>query len=321
MPVEIDKSDRTELKTHFVRNAIPTESNFADLIDAMINQRDDGVAKPPDGPLSIEATANQSKAIDFYGSFGDRTPSWSISLNGQPDPRKTPIPGLAVNDAAGQPQLFLDAKTGALGVGTSSVHSDGLAVSGSTRLLAGSNPIRFTSQWTAFPDAVLNHAEICNDTTNYKTLMIVGNRSAGLQGNFLGRRVSVWDRLEVNGTLSVSRQEAWQPAKFTRSGGFPARFVWTNYGSSYSGAQFFKDSIGIVHLRGMIKAPAPAVGTIVFTLPAGYRPAHQELFGVACAPNPPNSARVDIRTNGALIVSACNDPRWVTLSGITFQAA
>jgi hypothetical protein len=39
-------------------------------------------------------------------------------------------------------------------------------------------------------------AEICNDTTSYKTLMLLGNRSAGL-----GRRVSVWDRLDVNGAL------------------------------------------------------------------------------------------------------------------------
>ena len=51
-------------------------------------------------------------------------------------------------------------------------------------------------QWSGTPDRVTNVAEICNDTGNYKTLMIVGNKSAGL-----GRRVSVWDRLEVNGTL------------------------------------------------------------------------------------------------------------------------
>src|SRR5262249_5586009 len=51
------------------------------------------------------------------------------------------------------------------------------------------NPIRFTSQWSSFPDLVTNHAEISNDTNAFKTLMIVGNRSAGLGG---ARRVSVW---------------------------------------------------------------------------------------------------------------------------------
>lgn len=63
-------------------------------------------------------------------------------------------------------------------------------------MLLGSNPINFTSGWTASPDAVTNVAEISNDVGGFKTLMIVGNRSGGL-----GRRVSVWDRFEVNGTF------------------------------------------------------------------------------------------------------------------------
>jgi hypothetical protein len=74
----------------------------------------------------------------------------------------------------------------------------GMDVTGNVEFLSGSNPIRVSSGWTAFPDPVTNKAEISNDTGTYKTLMIVGNQSAGL-----GRRVSVWDRLEVNGTLEV----------------------------------------------------------------------------------------------------------------------
>jgi hypothetical protein len=66
-------------------------------------------------------------------------------------------------------------------------------------MLADSNPIRFSAGWTGFPDGIANGAEISNDIGTYKTLMIVGNRSAGV-----GRRVSVWDRLEVNGLLSIS---------------------------------------------------------------------------------------------------------------------
>jgi hypothetical protein len=73
---------------------------------------------------------------------------------------------------------------------------DTLEVAGTARLCAASNPIRFTDRWTAFPDPVTNRAEISNDTGAFKTLMIVGNRS-GPPGV---RKVSVWDRLEVNGT-------------------------------------------------------------------------------------------------------------------------
>jgi hypothetical protein len=67
---------------------------------------------------------------------------------------------------------------------------------GHLKMMAGTNPINFTDAWTGSPDAVTNVSEISNDIGTYKTLMLVGNRSAGL-----GRRVSVWDRFEVNGTF------------------------------------------------------------------------------------------------------------------------
>ncbi len=87
---------------------------------------------------------------------------------------------------------------GNVGIGTSRP-TDTLEVCGSTRILGGLNPIRITSQWTAFPDMTTNQAEICNDTTVHKALMIVGNQSAGQ-----GRKVAIWDRLDVNGILSIN---------------------------------------------------------------------------------------------------------------------
>lgn len=58
------------------------------------------------------------------------------------------------------------------------------------------NNMNFTSAWQSTPDKANNVSEISNDTGNFKTLMIVGNKSAGAE-----RRVGVWDRLEVNGFL------------------------------------------------------------------------------------------------------------------------
>ena len=69
---------------------------------------------------------------------------------------------------------------------------------GQVNILTASNPIRFSSTWTGFPDNITNGTEICNDTTNHKTLMIIGNRSAG---NL--RSVSIWDVLNVRGNLNV----------------------------------------------------------------------------------------------------------------------
>jgi hypothetical protein len=77
--------------------------------------------------------------------------------------------------------------------------SGNTSIRGQTNILTGTNPIRFSSVWTAFPDDKTNGAEICNDTTGHKTLMIVGNKSNGG-----GRRVSIWDILEVGGSFQVN---------------------------------------------------------------------------------------------------------------------
>jgi Chaperone of endosialidase len=93
--------------------------------------------------------------------------------------------------------------SGNVGIGTT-LPSDRLDVAGNFRLLTDTNPIRFTSSWSGFPDSTTNQAEICNDTGTFQTLMIVGNRSAGLLGGF-GRRVSIWDQLEVNGITKMQK--------------------------------------------------------------------------------------------------------------------
>ena len=75
--MEIKKRSRAELKSYFVKNAIPTENNFADLIDGALVQRDDGLVKLPGDPLSLEATGDdtsQKPALSLYRSFTDPQP-------------------------------------------------------------------------------------------------------------------------------------------------------------------------------------------------------------------------------------------------------
>jgi hypothetical protein len=121
--MDIPKKSRAELKAYFVKNAIPTQGNFADLIDAMVNQKEDGVAKPAGNPLCIEAAGDAGglkKAINFYESFGDANPAWAFSLNprvaaGDPATSK---PGFAISDPAGNNRLFIDRPSGNVGIGT-----------------------------------------------------------------------------------------------------------------------------------------------------------------------------------------------------------
>jgi hypothetical protein len=69
---------------------------------------------------------------------------------------------------------------------------------------------------------------------------------------------------------------------------------WSNQGEGQTVA-FYKDQLGVVHLRGIAKGGTPTEA--IFTLPPGFRPAAGPLlpFAVACLPCAPNGA-------GALVV-------------------
>jgi hypothetical protein len=100
---------REALKLRFQKNAIPTEQDFADLIDAPLNQSDDGVFKRPGQPLSVVAVESPDRCVLQLHDFGAETPSWSLCLTPEDplDPTKR-FPGLGMNDAAGNTRLFLD---------------------------------------------------------------------------------------------------------------------------------------------------------------------------------------------------------------------
>lgn len=82
--MEVTTKNRADLKEYFVKNSIPTENQFRELIDAMLNQQDDGVVKLRDQPLSIAAAgdaASEKKALSLYRDFNAPAPDWTLSLN------------------------------------------------------------------------------------------------------------------------------------------------------------------------------------------------------------------------------------------------
>lgn len=85
-------------------------------------------------------------------------------------------------------------------------------------------------------------------------------------------RVTSQGNLVVTGDLSGASltvtQQAWQAPTFVNS--------WVNYGSPYENAGYFKDSLGMVHMRGLVKNGT--VGAAIFTLPAGYRPEQERIY-------------------------------------------
>ena len=126
----------------------------------------------------------------------------------------------------------------------------------------------------------------------------------------------------VNGAVTAAKiepQQAWiQPA-------YPA-----NWGT-YAGTEpmgYFKDSLGIVHLKGNLSRTSGGVGVGIpvdlMTLPAGFRPAlsqYFELYSNNAAGSPDVSCALLIENTGAvrLYDPAC-DTRFVALNGVTFRA-
>lgn len=391
---------RAELKAYFVKNAIPTESQFAELIEGSFNKKDDGLIKIQGDPLSLEAgedDKNSKPLIHFYSGFNNQTPDWFLNLNPRTDPNDetTAKPGLNFSDNNGTSRLFIANGSGNIGIGTiEPTHTfhvktgDAVGLFESTgtqaylrlatnegmgnRVELANRPGGRLSLWTAGGKDVLNitrGGDVGIGVTEPQSkLQIVGGTDAELNGGgFLiigsltqaniaidnneiiarnngsestlhmqanggdiyihskqaGTEFVVKDngnvgigtnspsaKLHVTGGTTYLQQQDWQSVSFTNG--------WGNYGSSYNTAGYFKDSQGIVHLKGLVKGGTIGGSSTIFTLPVGYRPAKRELQIVASHPNG-SVGRCDILSNGQVLAYHGNSG-WFSLDGITFKA-
>lgn len=89
---------------------------------------------------------------------------------------------------------------------------------------------------------------------------------------------------------------------------------WANFGGGYNPAGFYKDRMGVVHLRGFIMSGV--MQQSAFVLPAGYRPANNEFFAAVS-----NFAFGSVFVDPTGAVKPWNGVNtWISLDGITFRA-
>lgn len=388
-----DKPGRDTLKGYFVKNAIPTEANFAALIDGLINQKDDGIAKLPGQPLSLQPDQNDTgleKVINFYKKFGDEKPAWTLSLNPQAKP------GWSVGDAEGSSKLFIDESSGNVGVGTSEPRAK-FHVSGRTARIGGhyattilrieatdnnylpSETVRlelhghggrakgiyisdvdnadkwFIGKGYGYDGVGVGYSGTGKTEYSENAKLFVGkNGNVGIgtvtptvtlevkglvkcsgisveeqsaihvdvdgafyryggqvyltvDDNFYIRDQGGDIKFRFNTDKGIMHQQAWQTAPFVGS--------WKNFDGPYTKAGYFKDSQGIVHLRGLVKDGS--INSTIFTLPSGYRPQYRELHGVCTNNN--TIGRLDILTGGEVIATS-GSSSWFSLDGVSFRA-
>ncbi len=94
---------------------------------------------------------------------------------------------------------------------------------------------------------------------------------------------------------------------------------WANYdsGTEYGPVGYYKDAMGIVHLRGL--AAGGTIGQNMFTLPAGFRPSAGILIFTTISTANTSAARVHIRTDGT-VAALGGGNGWIVLSGLSFIA-
>ena len=132
MPRPNSKS-RQELRSRFVRNAIPTETDFADLIAASLNQADDGVLKLPDQPLGLVRQKPDQPVLRFFADPAAEGSVWQVQLGAGDKP------GFGLAAADGKLALFVDGATGNVGIGIGAKRPEAaLHIAGNLKVEAGS---------------------------------------------------------------------------------------------------------------------------------------------------------------------------------------
>jgi cytoskeletal protein CcmA (bactofilin family) len=202
--------NRADLKSYFVKNAIPTEGNFADLVDSQLNQTDDGVFKAPGEPLAVvAASGDQKRALRLYGNY-PANPDWFISLNPAQDPANpaSSRPGFGVADGAGRTRLFIDTATGRVGIGTNnpqqqldvagSLKVDG-AITANSATIAGS--VSVGAALSANSAAIAGSATVGGALTA-NSATVSGPASVG--GALAANSATIQGLARVNGRLQVA---------------------------------------------------------------------------------------------------------------------
>jgi hypothetical protein len=101
--------------------------------------------------------------------------------------------------------------------------------------------------------------------------------------------------------------------------------TWSNRpnlaGENFNSPGFYRDRVGVVHLRGLARCTGADCGTrgttTIFKLPPGNRPGGASIFAVFAGTA---AGRLDIETDGSVVLTTGNAVDYVALDGITFRA-
>jgi hypothetical protein len=145
--------------------------------------------------------------------------------------------------------------------------------------------------------------ELDQEMLNSRFAIIVDAINGNLDSDNIADNAIITSKLADNAVTAakLEEQQAWQAVTYSNS--------WVDYdATTYYGVQYYKDSLGVVHLRGMTKSGTTTANTTMFTLPAGYRIGRKAIVSTAS-----NNAfaRVDINPDGTVVTGSGVSATWV----------
>jgi len=152
-----------------------------------------------------------------------------------------------------------------------------------------------------------------DDSSNRNIGLRIRTQKAGATAPSIIEAVTI----QANGNVSMIGmilQENWKEVGASGSPAFQSG--WTNYSTTFNTAGYFKDSLGIVHLKGLVKNGVIGDAQTIFTLPVGFQPLKRELHVVFTNDQ---AGRLDILENGR-VVPVQGGPAWFSLDGVSFRA-
>lgn len=139
-----------------------------------------------------------------------------------------------------------------------------------------------------------------------------GDNYARIVGTTVNAQWNIWDGSAWQAISWTPTHPGWSNVTFQNS--------WVNFGAPFQTVQYYKDATGRVYLRGLAKSGT--LNTVLFTLPAGYRPPNRLMFSMIIGSATTYAAgRVDIESTGLVSQqgAAAGFNSYISLDGISFM--
>ena len=189
------------------------------------------------------------------------------------------------------------------------------------------------------PGTISGHKPPSGDHSN---LIAASVNSTDLANQAVGsaqlKAPEAWHNVGAGSTTQDLCANASNTAVFCSQGvGQNAAIPWANYGSPFANAGFYKDQLGIVHLKGLVSSGSDTIVSVdpvtepIFRLPPAYAPAHERVFptvGRNSQGQEVVEGRVDVNPDGLVVfiedcaggpTNCSDDGGYVTLDAISFR--